>query len=44
MKIGQKSCDQIIIIRSDGEVVAVVSDNEIIERNGYKVTISQTSA
>jgi len=40
MIIGQKDCDQIIVTGIDDEVVAVVSDSEIIEHEGYKVQLA----
>lgn len=40
MKVGEKGCDQIVITSDNGEVIAVVSDREIIEHSGYKVTLS----
>lgn len=40
MTIGnQKNIDQLIITDKNGEVIAVISDKEIIEKNGYKVTV-----
>lgn len=35
----QKNIDQIIVTDKNGEVIAVISDNGIIEKEGYKVTI-----
>ena len=39
MIISGHKCDQIVISSDDGEVLAVISDNEIIEKNGCKVTL-----
>lgn len=39
MQIDGKEYDQIIITGSDGEVVAVISDTEVIEKSGYKVAL-----
>ncbi|MDF1495190.1 hypothetical protein [Caproiciproducens sp. CPB-2] len=40
MKIGEKDCDQVVVTSDSGEVIAVVSDKEIIEHDGYKVKLS----
>lgn len=38
MKVNERDINQIIITK-DGEVVVVVSDNEIVEKNEYKVIV-----
>lgn len=42
MIIGDKDYDSIIITDSDGGVLAVVSDTEIIERDGFEVILEPT--
>ena len=40
MTIGyQKNVGQIIVTDKNGEIIAVISDKEIIEKEGYKVAI-----
>ena len=34
--------DQIIVTEKNGEVLAVISDKEIIEKDGYKVALDLT--
>lgn len=41
MKVNERDIDQIIITK-DGEVVAVISDHEIIQKDGYKVIVEPT--
>lgn len=40
MKIGEKDYDQIVVTSDDGEVVAVITDKNIIGKNGYDVQLS----
>lgn len=40
MTIGNKEISQIVIYSSDDEVLAVISDKEIIEKNGVNVALS----
>ncbi|WP_267873084.1 hypothetical protein [Massiliimalia timonensis] len=39
MKLSEKDVSQIVITDDNDEVLAVISDDEIIEKNGYKVVI-----
>ena len=39
MKIGDQDYEQ-IVVALNGEVMAVISDNEIIEKEGVKVIMS----
>lgn len=39
MLIGGKFCTEIIITAQDGEVLAVISDKEIIEKDGVTVAL-----
>ena len=39
MTIGGKNASQITITTADGELLAVVSDNEVIEKSGVSVMI-----
>ena len=39
MKLSEKYVSQIVITDDNDEVLAVISDDEIIEKNGYKVVI-----
>ncbi len=40
MIIGKKEYEQIVITNESGEVLAVISDLEIIELDGCKVTLN----
>lgn len=42
MTIGNKEYEQIVISNESGEVLAVISDKEIIEADGCKVTLDLT--
>ena len=39
MKLSEKDVSQIVTTDDNDEVLAVISDDEIIEKNGYKVVI-----
>lgn len=39
MYISNKNVSQIIVTDKTGEVIAVISDEEVIEKDGYKVTV-----
>lgn len=39
LKIGDKEVEQIIVVGKDNEVVAVISDSEIIQHENYKVIL-----
>lgn len=39
MRISNFDCQQIVVTSEDGEVLAVISDDSIIEKNGCKVTL-----
>ena len=39
MKIGENDAEQLIVVTAAGEVLAVVSDNEIIEKTGISVSL-----
>lgn len=39
LKIGSKDVEQIIVIGKDDEVMAVISDSEIIQHQNYKVIL-----
>lgn len=41
MNIGGQFIDQIIVTAADNEVLAVISDSEIIEKDGIRVAIDQ---
>lgn len=43
MKIGEKSLESMIVINSDDEVIAIISDEEIVEYEGYKVILEPTN-
>ncbi len=40
MTIGGQQCSEIIITAPDGEVLAVVSDTEVIEKDGVTVALN----
>ena len=42
MTINGIEYDQIIVTGKNGEVLAVISDKEIIEKDGYKVALDLT--
>lgn len=42
MRIGTQEVDSIIVTTKEGEVVAVVSDEEIVEIEGFEVIIEPT--
>lgn len=42
MTINGTEYDQIVVIDRNGEVFVVISDKEIIEKNGYKVAFDLT--
>ncbi|WFA10345.1 hypothetical protein [Tissierella sp. Yu-01] len=44
MKIGVENYESIIITDSEGGVLAIVSDKEIIEHEGYKVILEPTDS
>ena len=39
MEIGSKDVEQIIVATAAGEVLAVVSDREIVEKTGIRVSL-----
>ena len=39
MEISKKEIESIIVTNSDNEVIAVITDDEIIEKEGYKVIL-----
>lgn len=39
MNVGGKEASQIVVTGADGEVLVVISDNEIIEKNGVGVIV-----
>lgn len=41
MQIGNKQIEQLVITSTDGEVLAVISDDEIIEKEGYSVIVDE---
>lgn len=41
MIIANKDAKEIIITAADGEVLAVISDTEIIEQDGISVTVEE---
>lgn len=43
MQIGENKYDSIIITDSDGGVIAVVDDKEIITHDGYKVVLENVA-
>jgi len=43
MRIGEKDIREIIITTKENEVIAVISDSEIIENRDYKVNIKSAS-
>lgn len=44
MKIGNKVIEEIVILTNDNEVIAVISDDEIIENKDFKVSIKLASS
>ena len=42
MKIGEKEYAQIVLVNENEEVIAVISDDEIIEKKGYRVILDLT--
>lgn len=42
MKIGEETFESIIIIDSVGGVIAIITDEEIVEHDGYKVILEPT--
>ena len=42
MIVGEKEFEQIVIIGNDDEVLAVISDQEVIERSGCRVVFELT--
>lgn len=43
MKIGKKEYAQIVVTNKQGEVLAVISDEKIIEQDGYKVRLDESA-
>ncbi len=44
MLIGSKTVADVVITDSEGQVLAIVSDTEIVERNGITVSINEALA
>mgnify|MGYP000946986124 CR=1 FL=1 len=42
MEVGDKELESIIITNSDSEVIAIITDKEIVEYEGYKVILEPT--
>lgn len=42
MKIGEENFESIIVTNSDNEVIAIVTDEEIVEVENYKVILEPT--
>jgi hypothetical protein len=42
MQIGKQDYKSIIITDSEGGVIAIVTDDEIVEHDGYKVILEPT--
>lgn len=42
MVIGKQDYESIIITDSDGGVIAIINDEEIVEHEGYKVILEPT--
>ncbi len=40
MTIGERECTQIIVTDESGDVVAIVSDGKIVEKEGYRVMLA----
>ena len=43
MKIGKKEYAQIVVTNKQGEVLSVISDEKIIEQDGYKVRLDESA-
>ena len=43
MKIGKKEYAQIVVTNKQGEVLEVISDEKIIEQDGYKVRLDESA-
>jgi hypothetical protein len=39
LKINSKNFDSIIITTANDEVIAIISDSEVVEKDGYKVIL-----
>ncbi|GFN36986.1 hypothetical protein [Tepidimicrobium xylanilyticum] len=42
MKIGKKQIKTIIVTNSNNEVIVIITDDEIVEKEGYKVILEPT--
>ena len=40
MKLGDKELSEIVVTTDSSEVVAIISDDEVVEKEGYKVMLS----
>ena len=43
MEIGEKEYSQIVITDNQDEILAIISDKEIIERDGCKVRLDESA-
>lgn len=39
MEVGSKTLDSIIVTTAEDEVIAIISDTEVVEKDGYKVIL-----